>query len=88
MFMEKLGQIKELFDLRLLGGEVPKDTFMRFNKLRFDIIHEHPEYEKYLKSKSCAVRMFVNVFLAAPYEIIGMAVRLEKPDSEPKEEEN
>jgi hypothetical protein len=74
----KLKDIKALFNLRLLGGEVPVDDFMKFNKLRFDIIEKHPEHERYLKSKSSAIRMFVNMFLVMPYEVLELAIKSEK----------
>lgn len=80
----KLAAIKEIFDLRLLGGEVPSETFMAFNRLRFDIIEKHPEYEKYLKSKSSTVRMFVNIFLKFPYEVLSLALRDERGDRDGK----
>jgi hypothetical protein len=80
----KLEVIKELFDLRLLGGEVPAETFMKFNRLRFDIIEKHPEYEKYLKSKSSTIRMFVNVFLKFPNELLSLALRNERGDKDGK----
>jgi len=65
-----------LFDMRLLGGEVTSRKFARFNSLRHDLISKNPDYEKYLMSKSKAVRMFVDVFIEYPDVVMGLAEKI------------
>ena len=69
--------IGEIFNQRILGGEIPAEKFTQLNKLRYDIISKHPEFEKYLQTKSKLVRMLAVVFIEHPYEIIAMAVEIE-----------
>ena len=70
----------EKLNMRLLGGEVTADKYAKFNSLRHDLTSRNPDYEKFLGTKSRAVRMFVDVFIEYPNALMELADKVSKND--------
>jgi hypothetical protein len=72
--------LREALNMRLLGGEVTADKYARFNSLRFKLISHNSEYEKFLGTKSKALRMLVSVFVEHPSAIMKLAEKVDKDE--------
>ena len=73
-----ISEIKQKFNMRVLGGEVAADKLAKFNSLRHILVSKNPDYEKFLGTKSRAIRTFVYVFLEYPNVFMELTERVYK----------
>ena len=70
--MAGLEEVKRIFNQHLIGGEVSNETFVEFNRVRFEIAGKYPKYEERMKTKSSVIRMLAEVFIEYPTAVIEM----------------
>lgn len=73
--------------LRLIAGEVEAEKLQEFNFIRQFLIRKDKKYERFVGTKSKAIRTFINIMNTYPLDVINLAEKAERGENNAVAEE-